>query len=127
MKKGEQMGKNLKGKSLGKGISQRKDGRYSTRLVYQNGERKENYFKTLGEAKDWLAGERYQMQNTELDLVPFEPFAEAAANDEQMPLSLSCLTVDEWFAFWIKYIIPHLSYNTKRNYRERYTTNVSPS
>ena len=100
------MGKNLKGKSLGKGISQRKDGRYSARLVYQNGERKEKYFKTLGEAKDWLAGEKYQIQHTEPDLVPFEPFAEAAANDEQMPLSLSCLTVDEWFAFWIKYIIP---------------------
>ncbi len=37
------MGKNLKGKELGAGISQRKDGRYSARFVTSSGKRVEKY------------------------------------------------------------------------------------
>ena len=50
------MGKNLKGKECGKGIYQRKDGLYSAK----NGKRKEKYFETLPEAKNWLADARYE-------------------------------------------------------------------
>lgn len=44
------MAKNLKGKELGKGISQRKDGRYSARFVSSSGKRIEKYFDTPNEA-----------------------------------------------------------------------------
>ena len=54
------MGKNLKGKECGKGIYQRKDGLYSARYYAKNGKRKEKYFETLPEAKNWLADARYE-------------------------------------------------------------------
>ena len=38
------MGKNLKGRELGKGLSQRQDGRYSARFVTKTGKRTEKYF-----------------------------------------------------------------------------------
>ena len=45
------MGKNLKGRECGKGIYQRKDGKYSARYYAKDGKRKEKYFNTLPEAK----------------------------------------------------------------------------
>ena len=48
------MGKNLKGRQLGKGLSQRQDGRYSARFVTKAGKRTEKYFDTLPEARNWL-------------------------------------------------------------------------
>ena len=38
------MGKTLKGKECGKGICQRKDGKYSARFCGKNGVRKEKHF-----------------------------------------------------------------------------------
>ena len=38
------MGKTLKGKECGKGICQRKDGKYSARFRGKNGVRKEKHF-----------------------------------------------------------------------------------
>lgn len=49
------MGKNLKGKECGKGISQRKDGKYTARFTPKNGGRREKHFDTLPEARNWLA------------------------------------------------------------------------
>lgn len=49
------MGKNLKGRECGKGIYQRKDGKYSARFTDKYGKRQEKYFKTLPEARNWLA------------------------------------------------------------------------
>ena len=49
------MGKNLKGKELGAGISQRKDGRYSARFVTSSGKRIEKYFPMLQDTRKWLA------------------------------------------------------------------------
>ena len=54
------MGKNLKGKECGKGIYQRKDGLFSARYYAKDGKRKEKYFETLPEAKNWLADARYE-------------------------------------------------------------------
>ena len=48
------MGKTLKGKECGKGICQRKDGKYSARFCGKNGVRKEKHFSTLPEARNWL-------------------------------------------------------------------------
>ena len=52
------MGKNLKGKELGPGLSQRKDGRYSARFVTSCGKRIEKYFPMYQDARKWLAEAR---------------------------------------------------------------------
>ena len=44
------MGKDLKGTELGRGIHQRKDGRYEVR-IYRNGVSKSFYVKTASEAR----------------------------------------------------------------------------
>ena len=100
------MGKNLKGKELGAGISQRKDGRYSARFVTSSGKRIEKYFPMLQDARKWLA--------------------EAKLNDENGSVGVSVgMTVDAWFEFWIVNIKDKtVRYNTARNYRERYRQNV---
>jgi hypothetical protein len=45
------MGKNLKGRECGKGISQRKDGKYTARFTSKDGSRREKHFDTLPEEK----------------------------------------------------------------------------
>ena len=101
------MGKNLKGKECGKGISQRKtDGYYSARFVDQNGKRHEKYFPNLPEARNWLEEARYA--------------------DRHQNFPTTQITVDEWFSYWIENIIGDLAHNTIRNYRERYEANIKP-
>ena len=102
------MGKNLKGKEIGKGICQRKDGLYSARFLDSTGKRQEKYFKTLPEARNWLEDAKYA-----------ERHGEVALSSE--------VTVDEWFEYWIENIVGDLVLNTRRNYRERYVHNVQPS
>jgi integrase len=101
------MGKNLKGKECGKGISQRKDGRYSARFVTVAGKRLERYFDSLPEAKNWLS--------------------ETRQNDERGQSAIfSDMIVDEWFEYWISNIVCDLAPNTIRNYQERYKFNIQP-
>ena len=52
------MGKNLKGKEIGRGIDQRADGRYRTRFVNRCGNRIEECFDDSKKAKQWLERER---------------------------------------------------------------------
>lgn len=101
------MGKNLKGKEIGKGLSQRKDGRFSARFVTSTGRRIEHYFHTLPEAKNWLEDARHADRHGELT-----PTTE--------------ITVDEWFNLWMENIVCDLAPNTRRNYRERYVKNIQP-
>ena len=101
------MGKNLKGKECGKGICQRKDGKYAARYTGKNGKRKEKHFLTLPEAKNWLADMQYEDKHD-----VYNPSSE--------------MTVDTWFEFWITNLIADLSPNTRRNYRERYEYNIQP-
>lgn len=101
------MGKNLKGKECGKGICQRKDGKYTARYSAKHGKRREKHFDTLQEAKNWLADIQYAERHA---LTPI----------------VSDLTVDEWFEYWMDNLICDLAPNTKRNYRERYEFNVQP-
>lgn len=101
------MGKNLKGKECGKGICQRKDGQYYARFVDKRGKRREGYFASLPEARNWLEDARYADRHDEL----FCP---------------STLTLDTWFNYWIDNIVGDLSPNTRRNYRERYVQNIQP-
>ncbi len=99
------MGKNLKGKEIGKGICQRKDGLYVARFVNRYGNRTTKCFPTIPEAKNWLSEAKYADSHEEV-FVPSE------------------MTVDDWFNFWIENIVGDLAPNTRRNYCERYNRNM---
>lgn len=101
------MGKDLKGKECGKGLSQRKDKKYSARYVTRLGKRIEKYFDTLPEARNWLADARYEDMHSGLG-------------------PTSTMTVDSWFNYWFDNIVCDLSPNTRRNYKERYERNIQP-
>ncbi len=101
------MGKNLKGKEVGKGICQRKDGLYVARFVNQYGKRVEKSFPTLPQARNWLDEARYADRHSNV-LAPTD------------------MLVDDWFNFWIENIVCDLAPNTIRNYRERYNRNIKP-
>ena len=101
------MGKNNKGKELGKGILQKKDGKYLARFTSRTGKRREKTFSTVPEARNWLDDARYEDRHGDYS-VPSE------------------FTVDQWFDFWINNIVCDLAPNTRRNYRERYKHNIQP-
>ena len=119
------MGKNLKNKELGKGLSQRQDGRYSARYVDRYGKRVQKYFDTLHEARNWLDDAVYR-DKEETILFPFDTVAEEVMHDEKNVSKFFKMTVDEWFKFWIKNLISDLRSNTLRNYNDRYRFNISP-
>ena len=49
------MGRDLKGKELGPGVMQRKDGKYSARYTGADGKRHDKYFDKVSEAKKYVA------------------------------------------------------------------------
>lgn len=101
------MGKSLKGKELGKGIGQRKDGLYYARCTDKAGQRLEKCFQSLKEAKNWQKEQQYRQVHPE----PKTP----------VPVQM---TVNEWFDFWQANLLTGLAPNTVRNYRERYERNA---
>ena len=101
------MGKNLKGKEIGKGIDQRPDKTYRARYVDGFGKRVEKHFTNVKDAKSWLATEK--------------------ANKSCLTRSDSPeIRVDEFFNFWISEHGHDLAPNTVRNYTERYEKNIQP-
>ncbi|MBQ7900505.1 MAG: site-specific integrase [Clostridia bacterium] len=100
------MGKNLKGKEIGKGLCQRKDGLYCARFVDKRGKRKDKYFSIVQEARNWLDKAKYE--------------------DKYNAFTPSDMTVDEWFEYWINHIVGDLAPNTRRNYSERFKHNIQP-
>lgn len=97
------MGKDLKGKELGMGLSQRKDGKYSARFTKSNGYRAEKYFSKLPDARTWLSEQKYL--------------------DSQ--LVTGDMTVDEWYNYWIEnYKEGIVADNTSKNYKTRYKQNI---
>lgn len=101
------MGKSLKGKELGRGIVQRKDGKYSGRYTGADGKRYERVCEKLSDARIFV----------KLGNQAKTGFVDIAANR---------ITVDEWFEFWMATFKSSLSPNTQRNYRERYIRNIRP-
>ncbi len=102
------MGKNLKGKELGEGLSQRKDGRYTARFVDCSGKRRQYYSFKLSEVKDWLVKARYEDANNIL-------------------YKKDKITVNDWF----NYFMDTYKKNTVReatfyNYKIRYEKNIKP-
>lgn len=102
------MGKDLKGKELGKGLGQRKNKYYYAKYSY-HGKKGQQSFHTLVEAKNWRQEQLYLCRHPELRT--------ATSPD---------MTVDAWFNRWLKDVVGNRAPNTLRNYRERYEHNVQP-
>lgn len=102
------MGKDLKGKELGKGIVQRKDDKkYVAFYNDSTGKRVQKRFDTLTEAKRWREKAVYEEKN---DLAVLHPE----------------MTVNTWFECWMKEKSSTIKFNTKRNYTERYENDIKP-
>lgn len=107
-KKGDlSMGKDLKGKELGVGLSQRKDGLYQARYSDRWGKRKTIYGKNLRELRKELA--------------------EAVAGNENFSSIKNEITLDKWFERWMEvYKEKSIRPNTKREYTHIYRKSISP-
>lgn len=100
------MGKSLKGKELGIGITQRRDGRYSAKFKSKSGKRIEKYFDKPAAARSWLAEAKYEDAHGQIG-------------------SSAKITVDAWFSYWITEIKEKtVRWSTLRSYRDRYEKNV---
>ena len=99
------MGKNLKGRECGKGICQRKDGKYFARYCARDGKRQGMYFDTLPEARNWLADAIYE-----------EKHGIVVTNTD--------MTVDEWFKFWTENLICDLFFSVWQNNLCKYYSKI---
>ena len=98
------MGKNLKGKELGQGITQRKDGIYQARYSDRWGKRKTIYGSDL--------------QKLRIDL------AVAISDNENMTSVRGEITLDKWFLKWMEiYKSKSVRPNTQREYTHIYSEN----
>lgn len=95
------MGKSLKGKELGKNISQRKDGRYQARFVNRFGKRETIYANTLNEIRQKLRKEQYE-------------------DEKQLNVVDNSMTLNEWFDIWLKTCKRNCRDTTKRTYNIQY-------
>lgn len=102
------MGKDLKGKELGEGLSQRKDGTYCARFVNRFGKRQCLYNSNLKELKAALQDALYENKN-KLNIVD------------------DTITLDTWFEKWLNvYKFNTIRLNTKRHYVQVYKKHISP-
>ncbi len=99
------MGKDLKGKELGVGITQQKDGLYNAGFVDKLGKRRVKRFKKLQECRKWLDEAKYINEHSSI----------TEANN---------MLVDAFFEYWISIKEKTVRPNTVRNYRERYQRNI---
>lgn len=99
------MGKDLKGKELGVGITQQKNGLYSARFVDKFGKRRQKRFKKLQECRQWIADATYVDEHSNI-------------------LQATDIMVDAWFEYWIDIKKKTVRPNTVRNYTERYNRNI---
>ncbi|MDE7308691.1 MAG: site-specific integrase [Lachnospiraceae bacterium] len=100
------MGKDLKGRELGVGISQRKDGLYTARFTDRTGKRRQQYFKKLQECRNWLADAQFDDEHRNIN---------ASSN----------MTVDAWFEYWINEIKGKtVRWSTLGSYKDRYKKNI---
>lgn len=95
------MGKSLKGKELGKGISQRKDGIYQARFINRFGKQQTIYAGTYTDITKKLRTEMYM-------------------DEKQINVVNSTMTLDEWYDSWINVCKTHCRDTTKRTYAIQY-------
>ncbi|MCI7532255.1 MAG: site-specific integrase [Lachnobacterium sp.] len=98
---GGNVGKSLNGKELGKGISQRTDGRYQARFTNRFGKRQTIYGKTYNEVLRALS---------------------KAKNDDEKEVNIVSkdVTLDEWFAIWMDTCKKNCRSSTKECYTIQY-------
>ncbi len=102
------MGKDLRGKELGVGISQRKDGMYTGRFTTKSGNRKQRYFHKLQECRAWMADAQFEDEH-----------GDAFFSDSP--------TVDAWFEYWITEVKGEsVRITTRENYTNIWRVYVSP-
>ena len=102
------LGNDLKGKNLGKGLTQRKsDKRYVASCMRRDGTRAMRTFIELKDARQWLTD---------------------TFNDDSHGVALvsESMTVNEWYESWVEQRAKLVRPNTIRNYRERYTSDIKP-
>ncbi len=101
------MGKDLKGKEIGRGISQRKDGSYCGRYTDRFGKRRSIYSRNLSELRKDLA------------IAVSENLTFTSIRQE--------IKLDDWFKRWMEvYKEKSIRPNTKRHYTHVYNKNISP-
>ncbi|MDD6036227.1 MAG: tyrosine-type recombinase/integrase [Lachnospiraceae bacterium] len=101
------MGKDLKGKELGTGITQRKDGTYQARFIDRWGKRQTIYGKDLKLLR--------------------KDYAKCVADNERKLNVKEQLTLDDWFTKWLEvYKNKSVRPNTKREYVHIYNKSISP-
>ena len=101
------MGKDLKGKELGAGITQRKNGAYQGRYKDRFGNVKTIYNRKLSDLRKELAI--------------------AIADNENLFSIRNEITLDEWFKKWVElYKKKSVRPNTLREYTHIYNKNISP-
>lgn len=101
------MGKDLKGRELGKCLSQRKDGRYQARFTNRYGQRIEYKDKNFNNVKEWLKEER-------------------AKNDLRINAKFCSDSLDIWYQRWKKMTYIDLTVSTQRIYDNAYRIMIAP-
>lgn len=100
------MGKNLQGKELGVGFSQRKDGRYECKVTL-NGKRKPFYDKNLTKLRKKVNDARYESEH-----------GICSSNYEKLKLN-------DWHKIWREtYKIGHIKGTTLKRYDEYYNVHI---
>lgn len=100
------MGKDLRGRELGVGIFQRKDGLYSARIM-SNGKRVQRYFKKLQDCRKWIADAQFEKEHGNVIT-------------SQNP------TVDAWYQYWMDEIKGgNIKPTTQKYYNNIYRLYVS--
>lgn len=101
------MGKDKKGKELGVGLTQRKDGLYQARYTDRFGDKKTIYDSNLAELR--------------------KKFAVAIAENENFMSVRQNIELDRWFNRWLEvYKKKSVRPNTLRTYTHIYNKNISP-
>lgn len=101
------MGKSLKGKELGEGISQRKDGYYVGRYTDRTGKRRQKLFRNVRECQKWVADSKYNDEHSDIE------------QPENM-------TVDAWYEIWIDMKRRTVKQGTAFNYSFNYKKHIKP-
>ena len=102
------MGKDIKGKELGKGITQRKDDKkFLASFTNPDGTRSMKRFDELKDAKNWLVDMKYKASHG-------------------LDTGKRNLSVNDWYETWIKEKEKVLKPSTFRSYRTRYKVNIKP-
>ena len=101
------MGKDLKGKELGVGILQEKNGYYCARFVDKTGKRRSKRFEKLQECRQWLADATFQ----------------DSTSDIYAPTNMS---VQGWYEYWIQLKQKSQKPHTVSAYKNRYEKDIKP-